>query len=309
MKLSDYNNQPHFMQSEQFAEYLGSLGWHTTVISKPFKTYVYSKKLSLAGTIAKIPKAYFPISFHEVEAHLRKNRLVMIRLEPNVMVPKRAAEKVKLQDYLRSHGYVPTWLACELQVVRVDLSPTVETIFKRFPRENTKRNIRVALKNKLTAEESDDLPLFHTLHQQTARRKHFYCPPLKEMNQLWQSFAKTNDAKIVMVRDAGGKAVASIFLLLYKGIAYYRFVGALPEALGSRAPTFAAWEAMKIAKNSGCQWFEFMGVNDPRHPDKRWEGFSRFKWGFVDKGIPLMEPAAKYYPGIGTILKHIDRIM
>lgn len=297
------------MQSEQFAEYLAYLGWQTTIITKPIKTYVYSKKLPVFGTIAKIPKVQFPISFRAIEAGLTKNRLVLIRLEPNVVLPRRKIDQVKLTTYIRSHGYVPTWLACELQVVRVDLRPAIEVILQRFPRENTRRNIRIAQKNKLTAEESTDLPLFYGLHKQTARRKHFYCPPLAELEQLWKSFARINGAKLVIVRDAKGTALSGIFLLIHARTAYYRYVGTLPEALTSRAPTFAAWEAMKIAKKAGCKWFEFMGVNDLRHPDKRWEGFSHFKWGFVEEGMPLMEPATKYFSTVGTVLKYMDRIM
>lgn len=303
---SAYNDLPHFMQSEAFGNYMERIGWRTTVVGKSKKVFIYTKKLPGLGTMAKIPKISLPVPFEQIEDRLRGDRLMLLRLEPNVVLPEDKKKSATLMQRFYAHGYTNTWRACELAHVRVPLSNSQPKLLAAFPRENTRRNIRTAQKYGLTAEESSDLKLFYELHRYTAKSRHFYCPPFSEIVAMWESFAKKNGAKLVITRTKAGKPVAGIFLVLFQKIAYYRYVGALDEGMPLRAPTFAAWQAMLLAKYSGCEWFDFMGVNDERGFDRTWQGFSHFKLGFSNKPIRLLIPIAKYYGPIGRFMQFFD---
>lgn len=297
------------MQSEAFAEYMAYLGWDTLVVAKGnSKTYIYLKKVPLFGTLIKIPKILFPIPFQEIDEISKRHKTLLVRLEPNVVLPHSQKDQTFTYDHLFHNGFTRTWLACELQTVRVDLRQSTQSLFRSLPRENTRRNIRIAQKNKLTAEESSDISLLHNLHAQTAKQRHIYCPHIAELTALWQAFSKGNGAKIVIVRDKDGRPLAGVFLLLYKKVAYYRYVGASPEAPQCRAPTLAVWESLLLAKKYGCTRFDFLGINDSRHEDRKWQGFTQFKLGFSNDTLRYLLPAAKYQPPFGGVVQLFDRL-
>ncbi len=298
------------MQSAPFAEYMEHIGWQTKVITKKGqKTFVYLKKLPLLGYVAKSPKILFPFPLKEMETLVANRPKLLLRLEPNMFLPENKRDQDSYKSLLIQHGYGNTWLGCELQTIRVNLTKTPQKILESIPRENTRRNIRIAQKRFLIAEESDDLDLFYALHQQTAKRQHFYCPPKHEIEALWHAFLPSKSAKLLLVKTKQGDPLVAIFLLLHQSVAYYRYVGSSDIASELRAPSLAVWESFLLAKKYKCKWFDFYGINDERSPTRSWRGFTHFKEGFSENKLRFVLPAAKYYPPAGPLVHLFDRVV
>lgn len=304
-----YNGIPHYMQSEEFADYMAFIGWRVhTVQANNRQNFLFSKKLPIFGTLAKSPKVLYPFPLKQFAAAIERDRPIVLRIEPNMILPGQS-DLAKYQSQLAKQQFVDTWLGCELKTLRFNVQNSEQTIFKSLPRENTRRNIRQAASNKLRAEEIDDLKLFYKLHVQSAKQRHFYCPPFAEMERLWQNFKSRKQATIVIIRSKKGEPLAGVLLITFAGVAYYRYVGASPQAFALRAPSLAVWESILTAKRHGCDWFDFYGVNDERSPLKAWQGFTHFKEGFSNTALTFVTPAAKYYAPVGPVLKLFDRII
>ena len=82
-----------------------------------------------------------------------------------------------------------------------------------------------------------------------------------------------------------GELIAGIIVLLYGNRATYLY-GASSNSKRNLMPNYALqWEAMKYAKETGCDEYDLFGIppeNDPGHP---MYGLYRFKTGFGGKII------------------------
>lgn len=308
MDYFQFNNLPHYTQSKQFGNFLETLGWQTHILKqKERKVFVFEKRVPILGNVLKVPKALLPLPFEDLDQLGQKRKAQIVRIEPNIIVPSLIHDIQAFTSMWQRHGYGKTWKDGEIQTIRIDLRPNEEHIFKSFPRENTRRNIKSAIKNKLTAEESDDIEQFLRLHQALAHRKHFYAPPNNQVLAMWAAFRKTNNVRLLFVKNHKGEVVEGLFLVMFNGICYYRYVGTLKQAESLRAPSFAVWQAILLAKKYGCGWFDFAGITDKRNLNRRWIGFTHFKQGFSNNKIQFVLPVAQYRPPKGTLLHAIDR--
>jgi hypothetical protein len=93
----------------------------------------------------------------------------------------------------------------------------------------------------------------------------------------------------VTAHDAGG-LVGVVYLLLHDRVAHYHAAFARPDAKAARVPTGLVLAAMRLAKEHGCDLWDFVGIRDERAPTReaKWSGFTDFKLRFG--GVPLHLP-------------------
>lgn len=297
----------HFSQSEAYAEYMQYLGWHVQILrTGPVKHFLYVRKIPFIGSVGKMPRPMFSVPLEKVQAIIKENRIQICRIEPNVLVSTPPADTIR--SVCRSAGFQRTTMDCELKTVILDLKPEVKQIFSKIPRENTRRNIKIAQENGLITEVSDDIDTFITLHHKLGRRKRFYAPPKSELKALFKAFAERKAAMVVVILNKDHIPQAAVLVLIHNKVGYYRAAGVLDEpAVSMRAPTLAAWQAILAAKALGCIVFDFCGVVDDRAPNKRWSGFSHFKYGFTHETQTFIEPYAYYGKPFGPLLHLFDR--
>jgi lipid II:glycine glycyltransferase (peptidoglycan interpeptide bridge formation enzyme) len=56
------------------------------------------------------------------------------------------------------------------------------------------------------------------------------------------------------------------------------------------APYLVQWEAIKMAKERGCEYFDFMGIADPANPGDRLAGVTEFKLKFGGEAVKFQAP-------------------
>ncbi len=262
-------------QSPQYAQYIKSLGWQ---VDRLGKWYVFIKKFPLIGSLIKIQRTDWPLSFAEIEALAQKYRAFQIIIEPANSRESAGGGKQSFQP-LKS-PFVPT------KTLVKDLKPSEQAIFDSFSK-NKRRDIRIAERNKMVVREGivED---FIGLKKQYLLKK--FILPIgtdREIRNIREAFGPK--AKI-LVAEFKGQVVAGTLLLFYDKAAYYWQAAATDQGKKLLAPTLLLWEAMKLAKKMGCTKFDFEGIFDERFPkNKSWLGFTHFKEGF--RGEEVLYPS------------------
>jgi hypothetical protein len=78
---------------------------------------------------------------------------------------------------------------------------------------------------------------------------------------------------------------AACLILTSPNMAFYWHNCSNKEGKKLFAPTLCLWTAIKESKKRGLKIFDFEGVWDERYPklNRGWQGFTRFKLGFIGK--------------------------
>jgi lipid II:glycine glycyltransferase (peptidoglycan interpeptide bridge formation enzyme) len=168
----------------------------------------------------------------------------------------------------------------------IDLLPSQQSILNGFS-QKVRYNIVHTLKKsnlkittttlgKLTNVQKSE---FFTLHQNWSKRKDVIGYSLSLLNGILKSFAGSGDLHLCYENN---ELIASLLILYHDGVATYWAAFASPAGYKSFAPTLLTWTAIQVAKNNGCEIFDFGGIYDPRYPKmyKKWVGFTKFKSGF-----------------------------
>lgn len=267
-------------QSKEYLTFIRSLGWQTEKISGG---QAFIKKFPLLGSLIKIQRTP-KLNFQEIDNLAQKHRAFQIIIEPCTSPQTKPSGFRPLKS-----PYVPT------KTLILDLKPSEEKIFNSFSK-NKRRDIRLAEKNKLQIVEGK-IEDFIKLKKNYLWQKHIL--PLgisHDLKLLSQAFGPK--AKVLIAKNSS--LLAGTLLLFHNKTAYYWQAAATSEGKKLLAPTLLVWEAIKLAKKTGCTVFDFEGVYDPRFPQNRsWQGFTHFKEGFRGKEVIYPQPLIKtrfYFP-------------
>lgn len=286
-------------QSDQFANFMMDIGWHTLNIGH---NKVYTRKIPLIGTFAKMPRPAISFTVQQVAQFQKNNNISRMKIAPNLELPNPIHNELinSLSDIgfkIDVNPFNPT------TTIQIDLRQSEQEIFDNFT-EAKRRAVRRALKNHLRVEESCDINSFIRIRQQQYFPLGFLVT--SEMNKLWKNFFPQNaslllayiklpNSQITHIQAVASigvmKPVAGILLLFYDQVTYYWFASSLKIGKKLFAPTLLVFEALKVAKKRGCLLFDFEGIYDPRFPKaaESWKGFTKFKEGFGGKKVVLVE--------------------
>jgi len=188
----------------------------------------------------------------------------------------------------------------------LDLEKTEEEL-RAAMHEKTRYNIGLAERKGIVVKESDaeNLPDFMRLLDETIRRDKIKMYGRGYFESILKSIDKNFNAKIwtayyypplpacnpsergMQGRGGVGVPVAAAFNIYFGGTATYLFGASSDEYRNLMAPHLLQWKMILDAKTRGYKYYDFWGINprDEKSPNyyPRWEGFSRFKRGFVEK--------------------------
>lgn len=269
-------------QSNEFASFMQDIGWRTEKLSG---NRVYIRKFPLFGAFAKCSRPEIPIELTEFKNFIKNNHISTFKIAPNILINNNyLSYKKRLLSWnfkIDIDPFNPT------TSIIVDLKRKEEDIFKSFS-EAKRRAVRKAIKNGVNIEISDKYNEFIKIRKEHFAPLGFLIVP--EMKALWKNFYPQK-ADLLLAKTRRGKAVAGIFMLYHKQIAYYWYASAFKEGKKLFAPSLLVWEAIKLAKKKGAKILDFEGVVDERFPkaSKSWRGFTKFKEGFLDKKTIYME--------------------
>ncbi len=270
-------------QSSTYAGYIRSLGW---VVEKVDGVFIYIKPFPIIGGLAKIQRADTFPSPDALLSVLRTHGVRNLAVEPDASVDQTEFDTwirtMRKSVTINTDYFLPT------KTLRVDLTPTGETIFKKFS-EAKRRAVRRAEKNHVRVRVSDDIDTFIRLKNRSAGFLGFITTA--GVRKLWNALPGKN--KCVLLADLGDTYVAGILLIFWNNVAYYWIAGATRQGKKLFAPTYLVWEALRESKRRNMKCLDFVGVWDERIPEKNheWKGFTKFKEGFG--GTPLYYPLTK----------------
>ncbi len=143
---------------------------------------------------------------------------------------------------------------------------------------SSRRNARKARASGIEIEVRSDLDAmrrFYDLHVGVRLGKYGLLPqPRDFFDSIHQQFAELDAIRVVMARH-GGRDVAGIVVLVWDGVAYYKFNASSADALALRPNDLLMWETMLLARGLGCRSLD-LGISDLSQP-----GLLRYKRKFA----------------------------
>ncbi|HOW84890.1 MAG TPA: GNAT family N-acetyltransferase [Candidatus Aminicenantes bacterium] len=101
-----------------------------------------------------------------------------------------------------------------------------------------------------------DLAVFYRLLERTRRRRALPTPPYRFIRSLWNGYAPSGRAEILLAcKD--GRPLAAVLLLLYKGRASVEYAASDERAHHLSPVHFVFWKAINFAYERGCRVIDF----------------------------------------------------
>ena len=165
----------------------------------------------------------------------------------------------------------------------VNISSAVDLSSEENYNENTRRNIRKALKEGVTVGESTDLETFHHILSGLLASRYSTRPvhSLDELRRL-KSLFPDNIRLMLALRD--GHAVAGSLLYITHTVAHAQYIAATPEGKACDALSLLFDTAIRAARAEGRRYFDFGTCNEDRGRYLN-TGLVRQKNGFGGRGV------------------------
>ncbi len=252
-------------QSLQFALYLQKLGWQAGKINGD---QLFIKNIPFLGNFVKIMRPQGRISPKTLKELARKYQAFAVQI-----------------------NYSPT------KTLRLNLDSPLENILGQMTKE-ARYEIRKAQANRVIINKSQEIELFARMWAESAFRRGFWLPFKKEIRSVYEAFG--DDAFLLLgylgnLSDLDKRPLAGVLILISGKTASYFHAASAPLGRKMSAPSLIVWEAIKLAKEKGCEVFDFEGIYDERFPIKSWKGFTHFKKSFGGKEIEYPKTFTRYY--------------
>lgn len=152
----------------------------------------------------------------------------------------------------------------------------------------TRYNIRLAQKKdvKIASGQKEEIKNFYELLKETSARDKFNLHPLKHYVNIIEN---GGDHIEMLLAKKQGKIIAGIMISFFGDTAVYMHGASSNEHRNTMSTYLLQWEAIKLAKERGCKYYDLYGIDE-----KKWPGVTRFKLGFGGE--------VKEYPGTYDIV-------
>ena len=147
----------------------------------------------------------------------------------------------------------------------------------RYLINQTQRNKDIEIRKSTDIE---DVKVFSKMHELVSHRQRFVPFSIEYLLKEFSAFSKDNQILLLFGIHKGEIAAAS-FVIFWSGIGFYHHAASLPKFAKYSIPYLLLWEAIREAKERGCQLYDFWGYVNPKdHPSHPWAGPTLFKMGF-----------------------------
>lgn len=243
----------HLLQTGEWGELKSAFGWKPVrVVAGESGVQILFRKLPLGFTVAYIPKANIDKSLlPEIDMACNQNRAIFLKLEPDLWNDLQS-ETLNLKH--SPHNIQPP------RTILIDIRGTEEEILANM-KPKTRYNTRLAEKKGVTIRTWDDIDAFHKMMLVTGGRDGFGIHSLEYYKRAYALLQPKGLGK-VLVAEYEGKPLAALFVAQNGNRAYYLY-GASTNEERNRMPAYLLqWEAMKWAKECGCEEYDLWGVPD-----------------------------------------------
>lgn len=157
----------------------------------------------------------------------------------------------------------------------IDISVDETILYQEFS-DNTKRNIKSALKENIRIEKDNSLEALNLFYQlQCITRKRHGLPPQPKsfFQKIFEHIISKNKGDLLFAK-LDNKTLAGLMFFKIGSKVLYKFGASLLENLPKGANHLLMWEGIMLYQKSGFKEFDF-GRTETNH-----EGLRRFKLGF-----------------------------
>jgi lipid II:glycine glycyltransferase (peptidoglycan interpeptide bridge formation enzyme) len=196
----------------------------------------------------------------------RRHRLTHVTADPGT-------EDVAVATLLRDAGWKDADAVQHDRSRVVDLVPGEAACWSAL-RSKWRQYVTKATRAGVAVVEGDraDLPAFHAILADTARRTGFFHRTLASYEAVWDAFRPSGAARLLLARTAGGDPVAALFLVRCGGRVSEPYGGMTDAGAESRASYLLKWEAIRRSIEEGAEVYDMWGLAHP--------GIEQFKAGF-----------------------------
>ena len=251
----------------------------------------------------------------EVHRVARRHRAVFLRVEPAQPDDSSAAPVLAALGFRESPATNQP-----RATILVDLTPDLDDVLARMHKK-TRYNIRLAARHGVVVRDGDasDLEMAHGLLRVTAKRGRFGARSRRYYERELATFAEHGNYRFLVATHEGEPLAVNISAAFGSRAAYIH--GASSDEHRALMPNYLLmWEAMRWAKDRGCESFDLWGIPDEvgrlatqdsttpvtESTDGLW-GVYRFKRGF--NGDIAYYVAAHDYPYSRRLYGLMHRVM
>lgn len=184
---------------------------------------------------------------------------------------------------------------------------TESEVFADF-NQQWRRNVRLAERSgvEVVQATAEQLPEFHRLYLETARRDRFTPRPLAYFQRMFSALdAEGPDRIRLYLARYGDEYLAGATMMTVGGRAWYGY-GASADRLRELKPSNAVqWRMIRDCLRSGTRVYDLRGVSDTLDPDDRLFGLLRFK---VGTGGEAVEYLGEWNLSLNRVLSRAIRV-
>nr|WP_231121462.1 peptidoglycan bridge formation glycyltransferase FemA/FemB family protein [Motilibacter peucedani] len=205
-------------------------------------------------------------------------------------VPPTATEErgTRVEEALRQRGWRPPAEAGGFTagqpryVFQLPLAGRSEEDVLRGFNQQWRRNIKKADKAGVVVEHggSEDLPAFHALYVETARRDGFTPRPLAYFQRMWRAMTDEDPSRItLLLARHEGTLLAATTLVRVGGHAWYSYGASSTEGRDVRPSNAVQWAMIRESLAAGCSVYDLRGITDTILETDPHFGLIQFKLG------------------------------
>jgi len=139
-------------------------------------------------------------------------------------------------------------------------------------------NIKLAEKKGVIVKKGDinDLNIFYSLLEQTTKRDNFRANPFNYYKTMLENLPNA----ILLFASHENDILSSGIFTYTKNQALYYYGASSNIKRNLMSSYLLQWEAIKIGKERGCKYYDFMGIADPENPKDQLINVTDFKLKF-----------------------------
>jgi lipid II:glycine glycyltransferase (peptidoglycan interpeptide bridge formation enzyme) len=219
-----------------------------------------------------------------LKAFARVERIVFIRMEPNVEIKQTDGEEQrgKLERLMAGNGAVHGRRFFTNSTFVVNLRHSEEELLARM-HPKTRYNIRVGLRHGVTVTEESSKEAFSNylrLMEETTRRQKFFAHTRKYHLLMWRHLHKAGIAHLLTAKY-GGETLISWVVFVWHDTLYYPYGASSEKNRNVMASYVMMWEAIKFGRKKNLSAFDLWGKEEGR-------GFTKFKEGFNPETVDFL---------------------
>ena len=214
------------------------------------------------------------------QSHAAKLGIMAIRIEPRLAPPP--------MSILREFGRAPIDLIPR-ETLYINLSLSEENLLAGM-KQKGRYNIKLAERNGIKVFEDkskEAVYRFYSIVREASQRDDFALEPISFFEHLTAVLSPAGHARFLFSEHEGDR-LGTALLINYGQRATYLYGGISNQKRNLMSGYALQWAAIKMAKESGCDTYDFYGFDPFRSPDHQYARFSQFKSQFGGKPISFI---------------------